>query len=90
MAAVLVLASYRITRLVAVDVIADRPRTWVAVKAPVWVGKLVTCAICAGFWISAAVLAAWYFGGSGGWVVLVVFAIAGAQALLAIVDRAFS
>lgn len=87
-AVVLVLAAFRITRLVVADVLLDRPRTWLALHLPVYPAKLITCAYCAGFWISALVAAAWYFGGRAGWVVLVVFAVAGAQALLSAVDQA--
>lgn len=87
-AVVCVLASYRITRLVTADVLLDAPRTWLAIHLPAYPAKLVTCAYCAGFWISALVVAAWYFGGRVGWVVLVIFAVAGAQALLSAIDRA--
>jgi hypothetical protein len=87
-AVVLVLAAYRITRLVVADVLLDTPRTWLALHLPVYGVKLITCSYCAGFWVSAAVVAAWYFGGRAGWVVLVVFAVAGAQALLSAVDQA--
>lgn len=87
-AIVLVLASYRITRLVTADVLLDAPRTWLAVHLPLYGAKLITCAYCAGFWISAAVVAGWYFGGRWGWVVLVLFAVAGAQALLSAMDAA--
>ena len=87
-ALVLVLASFRITRLITADVLLDAPRTWLAVHLPAYPAKLVTCAYCAGFWISALVVVAWYFGGRPGWVVLVVFAVAGAQALLGAIDTA--
>jgi hypothetical protein len=87
-ALVLVLASFRITRLVTADVLLDSPRTWLAVHLPAYGAKLITCAYCAGFWISAAVVAAWWWGGRWGWVVLVVFAVAGAQALLSAIDAA--
>jgi hypothetical protein len=87
-AVVLVLAAFRITRLVVADVLLDTPRTWLALHLPVYGAKLITCSYCAGFWISGLVVAAWYFGGRAGWVVLVVFAVAGAQALLSAVDQA--
>lgn len=87
-ALVLVLASFRITRLITADVLLDRPRTWLAIHLPAYPAKLITCAYCAGFWISALVVVAWYFGGKPGWVVLVVFAVAGAQALLSAIDTA--
>lgn len=87
-AVVLVLAAFRITRLVTADVLLDAPRTWLAVHLPRKLAELVTCAYCAGFWISGLVVACWWFGGRVGWVVLVVFAVAGAQALLSAADRA--
>jgi hypothetical protein len=45
-----------------------------------WVGRWLTCTYCCGFWMSAAVVAAWEWWAVD-WVrwVIVVFAIAGAQ-----------
>ena len=50
---VLALAVYRITRLIVLDTIFDRPRDWASQKA-IWLETLVTCPWCAGFWISLA------------------------------------
>lgn len=47
-------ASHRATRLVIEDTVANRPRTWLAVRLPVKLSQLVVCAWCAGFWISGA------------------------------------
>lgn len=47
------LAVYRLTRLVTEDTILDRPRGWAIGRAE-WLGTLVTCPWCAGFWIALA------------------------------------
>ena len=59
----MVLAAYRLTRLATYDSIVDRPRSWLYAKGPEWVGEMVGCPFCIGFWISAAVVGVtwvWY------------------------------
>lgn len=56
----MVLASYRITRLVAQDTILKAPRERILNDGPTWAGNLVTCPFCIGFWIALAVAGATY------------------------------
>lgn len=55
--ALIALAAYRVTRLIAVDDITYRPRQWVGRRLPPYVDALVTCPWCVGFWVSGALLA---------------------------------
>lgn len=84
----LALASFRVTRLVTSDVIADKPRravqAWALTNKHAKVDQLVSCSYCAGFWITLAVLAARRF--RPGRVLVDAFAVAGAQALLSAAD----
>lgn len=52
--ALLVLASYRVTRLVTTDVVLEKFREWVWKKKPAHsgLGYLITCNWCTGFWVS--------------------------------------
>lgn len=60
----LVLAAFRIWKLVADDRILDRPRDWLLSRVDTkrgrtkW-GDFLVCPWCAGFWISGLVYAAW-------------------------------
>lgn len=54
----LALASYRVWRLVALDVLLDRPRDWAWSRAPA-VAAFATCPWCSGWWISVAAWIAW-------------------------------
>ena len=54
--AIVVLASYRLTRLVVADVILDGPRQRL-VRHGGFVGEIVSCSTCAGVWVSALVVA---------------------------------
>lgn len=54
-------ASYRVWRLIAVDQITEPLRAPLLRsdhRAAVWVYDLITCAWCAGFWISGAITGA--------------------------------
>lgn len=75
---VVVLAAYRITRLVNEDTILDRPRTWFYMHAPKFLAEMVGCPFCVGFWIAGIVVAVtnlavpvnlpvlYWFGAAGG------------------------
>lgn len=91
-AATIVLASFRLTRLVTSDTIADGPRNAVerwALQVPPGrkrreIATLVTCNYCAGWWVTLLVLAAWrvpLFRPA-----VRAFGAAGAQALLSAAD----
>jgi hypothetical protein len=55
---VLVLAAYRVTRLITTDAVLEKFRTWVWKKKPPHsgVGYLITCNWCTGFWVSLATI----------------------------------
>ena len=55
---VLVLAAYRLTRLITTDLVLEKFREWVWTKKPQHsgVGYLITCNWCTGFWVSLAVI----------------------------------
>jgi len=78
---VVALATYRATRLIAVDKIMRRPRDWVDLRAPAWIGSLMSCPWCLSVWVAAPFTAAAYLApvthGP-----LTFLAIAGAAALL--------
>lgn len=82
---VLVLAAYRITRLIAVDDLTAPLRD----RVHGWLGELVTCPFCVGVWVSAAVV---LFAANTvvplhwEWVVLVTAAVAGGQSLCSAAD----
>lgn len=89
----LVLATYRVWRLVAVDTITEPIRAWFIFRdGPVWtwMADLVTCAWCLGWWLSgvAAVAYVTVFGVSWWWLVLVWPAVSAGVGLLdTLVDR---
>lgn len=58
---VLVLAAYRLTRLVSLDTITESLRDELATwdRVPRWVGELVQCGFCAGVWVSWLVYVLW-------------------------------
>lgn len=82
---VLVLAAYRVARLIAVDDLTAPLRD----RTHGWLGELVTCPFCTGVWVSIAVV---LFAANTvlqlhwEWVLLVTAAVAGGQALCASVD----
>lgn len=55
---VVVLASYRVTRLVTADYVLDTPRRWVQQHAPENVAYLVGCPWCVSMYVGPAVAAA--------------------------------
>lgn len=79
---IVALASYRLTRLITTDYVARRPRNWVELHAPGWVGYLATCTWCAGWWVSLATWGAYYADVTAVSWVIVAFAVAGAAGLL--------
>ena len=63
----------------------DRTLTRPGVRAPwrTWLYQLFTCPLCIGFWISAAFYSAWrWLDYEAVHVVIIIFAIAGAQCFL--------
>lgn len=52
------LCAYRVWRLLALDVVLDRPRGWLIGKLGVERSAWVSCSWCAGWWVSAAVVGA--------------------------------
>src|SRR5581483_4167019 len=98
--AVMVFAAYRVTRLVTLDTILDRPRdAWWRRFPPEAHGKkkahplgyLLTCPFCAGFWVSVATVAASHAVHLARWPLrydlVVVWAVAGGQALLNVLEE---
>lgn len=72
-AALLALAAWRVFHGIAFDDLLDRPRRYITRLAPSWkqegdatgetyregLAKFLTCPFCSGFWVAAAVWAAW-------------------------------
>lgn len=52
------LAAYRLWRLIALDVVLDKPRGWIIRRLGLERSAWISCSWCAGFWMSAAVVAA--------------------------------
>lgn len=78
---VVALATYRATRLIAVDKITNRPRCWIERRLPSWFGSLISCPWCLSVWVAGAfTLAAYQAPALHG--PLTFLAIAGAAALL--------
>jgi hypothetical protein len=50
--ALVALATYRLTRLVTADRIAEPVRNWVVERNPGWAGYLVTCDWCLSIWVA--------------------------------------
>lgn len=88
---VLVLAAYRITRLITRDTIWEHQRDRLVDALPAKLAELITCPFCAGFWV-AVLVTCWATAVAdvleARWpvLVLVAWAVAGAQALCASVD----
>ncbi len=89
---ILILAAYRLFRLAAWDTITEPIRWWVTGyddhggmrrRRPDWIGDLWGCPFCLGFWISAALVGAWWW--EPGWTLAValVFAVSAGCALVA-------
>lgn len=77
------LAGYRLTRAVTQDRITEAPREALAAKLGDFYGYLVTCAQCAGFWLTAGTAALWLADPPYVRVVIVVLAATGLQSVLA-------
>ncbi|AVM01899.1 hypothetical protein C6V83_18140 [Gordonia iterans] len=73
----------RITRLLVVDEILHRPRTWLCVKLGLSnpIAYLLTCSWCMSVWVGAGVSAAWWQWGDTRW--WTAAALAGTASLLA-------
>jgi len=88
--ALLGLAAYRTFRLLAWDVVADRPRGWVldriggpgSTRGSYW-GDFVTCPYCAGFWISLLWVGAFWLWPHATTVAAVPWALSALVAILA-------
>lgn len=65
----LVLATWRVTRLVVDDDIAAPLRGW-AIARSEWWEELVTCPFCIGFWLSVAAVASYALAVYGGWLIV--------------------
>jgi hypothetical protein len=82
-----VLATARLTRLVARDAISDPARAWLHERGPEWLTYLVHCPWCVSIWLGAGVAAATYNWPARWWVVIPLVAltasyVTGALALL--------
>jgi hypothetical protein len=90
-ALILVAASYRIWRLLADDIILDRPRNWVVRLPRGWeegdpipasyrieLANFITCPWCFGFWITLAVWVIWQIEPHWTTILLVPFALSAA------------
>lgn len=85
------LAAFRLTRLIVRDDITSpiRDRWWRRFPEDTKPGELIGCNYCVGIWVSATVLAAWVAVGyaDARWrTILLLPAVAGAQALLSVLD----
>lgn len=76
----LVAASFRLTHLIVFDSIME-PVRGLLERVP-FVGEVVTCYWCSGVWVSAALVGAHLLWPAFTFPVLVIFAVAGGQALL--------
>lgn len=54
-AALALLATYRLTRLIALDVITDGARHWVQARVPVSIAYMIGCPWCLSIWVSVPV-----------------------------------
>ena len=48
-------ASYRLWRLLAEDLVIEHWRDWMLVRSPAWVDAMISCAWCLGSWVAFAV-----------------------------------
>ncbi|OCA84239.1 sporulation protein [Bacillus sp. FJAT-27225] len=91
------LASFRLTRLLVFDKIAEFIRApfieeviegdevySVPRKGPIrsWIGKLLSCYWCTGVWVSAGLLASYVFLPKAGIAVIVIFAVAAISGII--------
>jgi hypothetical protein len=79
------LAAFRIARLVVVDSILDRPRSFVVVRSPRLVGELLSCEWCVSVWASGVLVVGLAASGlvTGWWLLWLGWpAIAGAAGLM--------
>lgn len=71
-----VLATARLTRLVARDAITDPARAWLHAHGPEWLTYLVHCRWCASIWLGAGVAAAVYNWPARWWVAIPLIGLA--------------
>lgn len=76
----LVVASFRLTHLIVFDTIMEPVRD-VLGRVP-FVGEVVTCYWCCGVWVSAALVGAYLLWPVVTFWVVLIFAVAGGQAIL--------
>lgn len=87
-------AAYRLTRLIVVDTILDRPREALFRRwSPDahWFGALISCPFCAGWWCSGLMLGLAHLVGLAHWRLVwdlvLWWAVAGGQCILSAVDE---
>lgn len=87
--ALVALATYRLTRLVTADQIAEPLRRAVIARNPGWAGYLVTCDWCLSIWVAPwpALAAALWPDNRAVWVSLVALAASALTGLLSLVER---
>ena len=76
---ILVLATARLAQAIAIDDITSGFRQWVLNKGWAWPYRLISCAVCAGFWLALIVVGVWFWATDWpGWPEAVIIAIAAA------------
>lgn len=83
--ALLIFASFRLTHLIVFDSMMEPIRDRLE-RVP-FIGELVTCYWCCGVWISAALVGAQVLWPAVTFWMLVIFAVAGGQAILETLTR---
>lgn len=85
---VVLLATYRITRLITADKITERIRLW-AEQRNAWLGYLVTCDWCLSIWLAPIPAGLMVAGGDSRvvWWLLVALAASAAAGLLSLLER---
>lgn len=77
------IAAARLTRLIALDAIGDRPREWITTRTDntraAALGYLVNCPWCVGVWVATAVTAAAALGHGSPWIMWPIIALTLAQ-----------
>lgn len=98
---VLVLASYRLTRLLVLDKILDVPRYWVTSRTSIQAGsyivpargwrgyayKLITCFWCTGFWAAGTVVGMAYLYRAFDYALAIWFAVAALAPLTRLLEE---
>lgn len=79
---VIVLAAYRVWRLIALDSVFDRPRNRVLRRVPEKLHEGVQCPFCLGFWVVVAIWLLWIAWPKWTLIIAAPFALNGALGLL--------